>query len=238
MSKDALAKPPEGMSPQVQKAFYIIAKSGFLGYLLGMATQKVNDVKYNNSVKLNFILGLAIVLLLCICWHLITVQPDPRVVGLTPDLRVIELIPLDKDHADKVDVSSWAAKTITKCLSLSFLHFNQQLAAQNENFFDGAFQEFLASLETSGILPAIRGDGGASAANSMATLTAPAIVTAKALIDGVVTWRVEFPIIINFELRSGGTVPQRRMAVVIAQRVPISENPRGVKIKRVNLEYN
>ena len=225
------------MPSKVSKAIMFLAQNGYLGYLFGMATEIRDKDLFRLSVFANLVQGTGLVLAIIYICILHSTQPAPIAIGLTRDLRVVNLIPLNEEYIDQAELNNWAAETAVKTLSLSFTHYNQQLEGVRDCFFDESYEQVLSSLERAQFLPTIRGDGNTQPANSNATLTAPAIVVGKGLVDGVMNWRIEFPIMINFEFRGGAKNTQKRLAIVIAQRTPLSEHPRGVKIRQFNLEH-
>lgn len=229
---NASAELPE----KVGNAIRFLAQNGYLGYLFGMATSARDRDLFKLSLWMNLIMAPALLLSLIFIGVLFTTRPAPLTFGLTQDLQVVPFIPLNEEYIDQANLNNWAAETAVKTLSLSFTHFNQQLEDVHDRYFDEAFEQVLASLEKAQFLPTIRGDGNTQPANSNATLTAPAVVVGKGLVDGVMNWRIEFPVVIGFEFRGGASNVQKRLAIVIVQRIPVAENPRGVKIRQFNLE--
>jgi len=240
MSKTLTSKPVKravDMPERVTTAIKFLAQSGYLGYLFGMTTGNRDRDLFKLSLWANLIFAPTLLISIIIIGILLATRPDPQMIGLTRDLRVVDLIPLNEEYVDSAEVGDWVADTTVRTLSLGFLFFNRQLDDIKDCFFDDAYKQLMASLESSQFLPTIRGDGGAQAADSNATLTAPAVIAGKGLVDGKMNWRVELPIVINFEFRGGGTNTQKRLATVIVQRVPLAEHPRGVKIRQFNLEH-
>lgn len=225
------------MPEKVSKAIRFLAQSGYLGYMFSMATDSRDRDLFKLSIWTNLILISALTVSLVFNGVLFMTRPDPILIGLTRDLRVVNLVPLNEEYIDQADLNNWAAETAVKTISLSFTHFNQQLENVRDCYFDESYKQVIASLEQSQFLPTIRGDGNTQPANSNATLTAPAVIVGKGLVDGVMNWRIEFPVIINFEFRGGARNTQKRLAIVIVQRVPLAENDRGVKIRQFNLEH-
>ncbi len=222
--------------PAVLKAMMVLEKNGYLGYLTLINDKTWLTDQYRRMCYAVLVLSI----LLCVSFtgniFQVVIKPDPKNFGLTRDLRVIEMVPLGESYINNSALNNWVAETVTRTLSLSFSHYNQQLGDLKASYYDGAYEEVLTTMEASGFLPAIRGDDNTAPANSNATLTSPAIVTFHDLYLGVMTWKIEFPLIINFEFKNGGRNNQKRLATVIVQRVPLKEHPRGVKIKQLNLE--
>ena len=231
-----LSKGSSAVPEKVSKAIMFLAQSGYLGYLFGMATNIRDKDLFRLSILANVVQGAGLVFAFIYVVSMHSAQPDPLTFGLTRDLRVVKMTPLNEEFIDHADLNNWAAETAVQTLSLSFTHFKQQLNSVRDRFFDESFKQVLASLESSQFLPTIRGDGNTEPANSNATLIAPAVITGKGLVDGVMNWRIEFPIIINFEFRGGKRNTQKRLVIMIVQRVPEAEHPRGVKIRQFNLE--
>lgn len=188
--------------------------------------------QYQRVMKLA--LGLLLVLIACVALIalLIAKQPTPRYFAATPDLRLAPLIPLDKPVLTQQGLLNWVTETISNAVSLDFLEWREKLSRTREHFEEAAYKSFLASLQSSGILDMIR-DKRLSAS---AVVTRAPVISASGLVGGIMTWKVEFPLILSYESSQGVESTQRLMATVLVARAATVSTPRGVVIQQVVLK--
>ena len=188
--------------------------------------------QYQRAMKLA--VGLVLVLIVCIAVIalLIVRQPTPRYFAATPDLRLAPLIPLDKPVLSQQGLLNWVTETISNAVSLDFLEWREKLSNTRENFEEAAYKSFLAALQSSGILDMIR-DKRLSAS---AVVTRAPVISASGLVGGIMTWKVEFPLILSYESSQGVDSTQRLAATVMAASAPTVLTPRGVVIQQVVLK--
>lgn len=195
----------------------------------GLAWYRAN---FRRAMKLA--MGLLVALLVSLTTNalLLTNQPAPQYFAATPDLRLAPLVPLDQPVLTQEGLLTWTSDTITGAMSLDFLAWREKLESIRPNFNDAAFQSFLASLNSSGILEMIR-DKRLSA--SAITTRAPVII-ASGMVGGVATWRIEFPLIVSYESSQGVESTQNLLATVLVCRASTAKTPRGVVIQQVVLK--
>lgn len=154
-----------------------------------------------------------------------------RYFGLTPDLRVVEMKPLNAPVLSASGLKEWAHETVVRALSLDFANFRQQLNDIEPRFTPAAFKSFKAALQTAGILDLIL---HGRLVTSVSTEGAPVIVSEQ-LVGGAAHWQIEFPLALSYESSKGIEHTQHLIAKVLVRRVPPTESLEGVRIAQIIL---
>ncbi|MDR2819010.1 MAG: DotI/IcmL family type IV secretion protein [Desulfovibrio sp.] len=192
------------------------------------------NAQYRRAMKLALGLVLALLAAVAVIAFLILTRPTPRYFAATQDLRLAPLIPLDKPVLTQQGLLNWVSETITNAVSLDFLEWRAKLTRVRENFEDEAFKSFVASLQSSGVLPMIQ----EKRLSVSAVVTRAPVIIASGLVGGKATWKIEFPIVVSYESSQGVESTQHLMATVLACRAPTVTTPRGVVIQQVVLKRN
>ncbi|MBQ9407137.1 MAG: DotI/IcmL/TraM family protein [Desulfovibrio sp.] len=187
---------------------------------------------YRRAMQIAIVLAGGLCLSITVIGALVVLRPTPVFFAATPDLRLAEMVPLDKPVLTQQGLLNWATETVTNAVSLDFLEWRKKLTAAREHFSEPAFKSFLSSLESSGILGMIQ-DKRLSAS---AVVTQAPVIVASGMIDGKASWKIEFPIIISYESSQGVESTQKLLAVVLARRASTVRSPRGVVIEQVVLK--
>lgn len=161
-------------------------------------------------------------------------KPNPKYFAQTPDLRITELVALDQPYITQEGLVNWMAETVSRTLSLDFLHYRDTLMAVKDNYTDNSFNELIASLKSNGTIEMIK-EKRLSA--SVSVEKAP-VITNSGVISGVMSWKLEFPLVVTYESSSGTNNAQHLVATVIVQRADTLTNPKGVVIKQLLLAVN
>lgn len=159
-------------------------------------------------------------------------RPLPRYIGITPDLRVVHMTPLSEPVITDEGLTNWTADTVTKAMSLDFVHVHQQLASVASSFSPDAFNAFVKNLKGSGLYDKVMTQ---KLSLSVVPQSAPIIVNSGPL-DGVFSWRLTFPITVTYEGSNGNLGSQTFKATVLVQRASTLKYPRGVIIQQIVLE--
>jgi len=159
-------------------------------------------------------------------------EAKPRYFAVTDNLQIKKMKPLDKPAISQSGLFNWATRTITETFSLDFVHWREKLMDVKPQFTKKAFGQLITSLKESGNLEMIKKENLVLSA----TVTRSPVVTAKGVVDGRMTWKLEFPISLSYE-GSGGTVAsQDLMCNIMIRRVPTVNHPRGIKIAQLILK--
>ena len=130
-------------------------------------------------------------------------------------------------------LNTWVIGVVNKTLSLSFTSWKQKLSESQPDFFPKAFSDYVTSMKTNGIIDLVEGK---FLVMNPSALAAP-IMTNKGLNEeGVMSWRMEFPVMISFESSQGVFTTQYLDVAAVVERVSVLENSRGVMIKQLILK--
>jgi len=184
----------------------------------------------------NVVVGVALVLSLSMNIIQYLHRPEPEYFGMTPDGRLIKLIPLSKPMQSSTTVLEFTQRTISKSFSLDFDENNLRTKLQSlrDDYTQAGYAELLAKMDTSGLIEKIRSR----------RLVSSAVPTGAAVIskeyendDRVYTWEIQVPI----SLTVSGQNERKTydfMLYVNVQRIPVVDNPRGIAISAVRIDDN
>jgi intracellular multiplication protein IcmL len=151
--------------------------------------------------------------------------------AVTPDLRVMEMAPVSEPFVSPQALLNWAGETVTRAMSLDFLHWRRKLGDVRPDFDPEGFASFVNALTEGGHISKIVSER----LNLSAVMEGAPVIVSQGVERGRMTWRIEMPVVVSYQTSSGVAATQRLLAEVTAQRVPPSQNPRGVVIRQVIL---
>ena len=130
----------------------------------------------------------------------------------TTDGRIIPVYPLTRPVISDEAVRSWVARNVPQIYTLDFVHYRQQYQQLKQYFteygwqqFTGAFRDQLNKVINERLI-------------TSASPTDVAIITGKAVIDGVFSWKVQLPLVIS--IQKGGTASVEHVVLsLIVQRI-------------------
>jgi intracellular multiplication protein IcmL len=165
--------------------------------------------------------------------YLVLTPVMPRYFASTPDGQITELVPLDKPLLSQAGLLNWVSETVTATLSLDFLHWRDKLTQVRSNYTSAAFQSLIASLKESGVIDLI--ENKRLSVNAVVT-QAPVITASGPGEGGVMTWKIEVPLLTSYESSKGVESTQKLLAMVIARREITTIAPRGIAIQQIVLK--
>ena len=159
--------------------------------------------------------------------------PGPKYFAQTPDLRITELTPLNEPYVTQEGLNTWIVGVVTKTLSLSFTSWKQKLTETQSDFFSKAFADYINSMKSSGIIDLVEEKKLVMNPSALAT----PILTNKGLNEnGVMSWKMTFPIMVSFESSQGVFITQYLDVTALVERVSVLENTKGVMIRQLILK--
>ncbi|GGM26043.1 DotI/IcmL/TraM family protein [Pseudomonas asuensis] len=179
-----------------------------------------------SSVKLNFILGPALVLSLLtnsyLAWNVTHVQPE---YFASDNGRIFPMVPLSAPYRKTADVIQFAKDTLNGSFSLDFLNWRQQLEDQRQRYTRSGFKSFIDAIQAAGLLENVR------TKRMNMTVTANTGVLIKEGIDnGQYVWFVEVPIEIKLAGQTSELPNQRFLAIVRVERIPTLDSIEGIGV--------
>jgi len=156
--------------------------------------------------------------------------PQPRVFGVTPDLRVVEAPLLSEPTLSEAGLRNWAEKVVVETGTFGFRDYRMRMLAVQDYYFRNAFVELVTSMkdtrafvETKKLFLSTTVDGAAR-------------ITGASHLDGAAAWGIEIPVRFAYESSNGVERTQNLLAVMIIQRVEIAEAPNGVKVRMLTFK--
>jgi intracellular multiplication protein IcmL len=162
---------------------------------------------------------------------LVATNKGPQYFSVTPDLRVAELVPLDQPYVSPAAVSNWSAKVLTETLSFDFRHWRKILGASEKYFSKKGFKGLLKAVRDSGIVDRVEKK---RLVTSLVVNGAP-VIAAEGMVTGVYHWKVEVPVILEYEGASGVTNKQELLATLMVSRQDTRVKPEGIAIEQLTL---
>jgi intracellular multiplication protein IcmL len=180
---------------------------------------------------IKYLLPILVIFLVLFTYFVLREEGRVRYFAVTPDLRVMEMSSLTEPYISSEGLIDWTGEVVCGALSLDFLHWKKKLMDLRSNFDPKGFQSFLESLETGGHIKKIQEE---RLSLSTVMTDAPVIVS-QGLYGGRMTWKIEMPLIISYQSSTGISATQKLLGEILVQRVPPSQNPKGVVIRQVVL---
>lgn len=156
-------------------------------------------------------------------------QPRPKYFAITDDLRIKRLQPLDKPTLSQSGLFNWITRKVTATFSLDFVHWRKNLMDVKPDYTEKAFGQLIDSLKGSGNLEMIK----KKRLVLSATVTRSPVVKAKGVVNGRMTWKLEFPVTLSYESSDRVVSSQDLMCNVMVHRVSTLKHPRGIRIAQL-----
>jgi intracellular multiplication protein IcmL len=187
-----------------------------------------------SSVKLNFLLAVALVLSLIgnllLGWA--AVHPVREYFGVDNG-RIFPLIPLSRPYRKPPDVIQFAKDTLTRSFTLDFNNWQAELEDVRSRYDREGFKSYLLALQKSGILESVR-----SKRMNMSLTTGTGVLVKDGLEDGVYVWYIEAPIEVKLAGQTSEMPPQRFRATVRVTRVPTLDSIEGIAVGQLITQPN
>ncbi|MDR1312785.1 MAG: DotI/IcmL family type IV secretion protein [Deltaproteobacteria bacterium] len=155
----------------------------------------------------------------------------PVYFAVSPDMRLTELVPVDRPNISQQALVNWATETVTRVTSLNFLDWERSLADIRSDFEPAAFASFVESLKTGGHISMIQ----SQRLNVSAVPDGAAFVEEEKIEGGRMTWHITVPVAVSYQSSVGVLSTKRYVAEVDCARVPEYRNPKGVVVTKLIL---
>ncbi len=187
---------------------------------------------YYLAMKISFFLGICVFASIVLSIFLYLTRPTPVYYAVTPDLQVAKLVPLDKPVLTEQGLINWTADVVTSSISLDFLDWREKLQSVRANYSKEAFNSFTKSMSDAGILQMIQ----EKRLNLSSVVKQAPVITNSGIINGAMSWKIEFPILLSYESSQGVELTQELFAEIIVSRASTVSTPRGLVLKQVVLK--
>lgn len=169
---------------------------------------------------------LIIVMLAGIIFYLIAHQPTPKYFATTDSGKIIPLIPLDQPNINSTAILQWATNAAVALYSYNFVNYRQAFTENRQYFTSEGWGAFLQQLQSSGSLSTVQSK---KLIVSAVAAGVPVIVNEGAF-KGRYFWRVQIPLLVNYEGESG-SFQNHLLITVTIQRMSTLEREDGVGIE-------
>ena len=172
------------------------------------------------SMLANFLLAGVLV-------YIITHPPAPIYFATSINGRLQPLIPLNQPNQSDSSVLQWANVAATAAYTYNFVNYRTELVASSGFFTPEGWDQFTEALKQSNNLEAVT----AKKLIVSAVATRAPVITKKGLLNGVMTWRIQMPILVTYQSASEFT-QQNNVVTMLVVRVPTWNTPSGIGISQ------
>ncbi len=222
-------------TPPQRSAFPAVPETGLIAPYDGESVFESKAwLKAQNRRLMSFALALIVALLISMVFNVVlfSVRPDPKVVHLTNDLRVIEVDLLTEPYITDNGLTNWSADVVADTFSFDFENWRRRLTSVRHNYFDDAYAGLLKSLKEQSVIETIV----SKRLVLNGVLDGVPVITARGVVGGRMSWKIEVPVMLGFGSSRGQEMVDRQVAVLLVQRVSLAEHPNGVRIKQLVLK--
>ena len=148
-----------------------------------------------------------------------------RFFGRLTNGEVFEVTALDRPNVSTKALLSWVTLAATSTFTFDFFNYKDQLDAIKDYFTADGFNNFTASLETTGTLKTIE----EKKLILSAVAIGPAIVLTEEEIGNKRNWRIQVPLIVRYQ---SANVDETRTQIVetLVTQVSTEDAPKGIGI--------
>jgi intracellular multiplication protein IcmL len=183
---------------------------------------------YRLLLKVSLIQGAVIIILVfCIATLVLSAKTRNVYFATSTDGRIINLIPLNEEYRSPAEVTTWAAATAQSVMRFGYHDYRDRLQQASNNFTNSGWDSFSKALKDANIIDAVTAH---KLVVSLDVNAAPEILS-KAMVDGVFTWVVKFPITITFQ-GNDPISPTNTALLLKIVRVSTLQNPEGISIEQ------
>ncbi len=192
------------------------------------------EKNYYMAMKLAVFLAFSLIASIGFSVFLYMTRPTPIYYAVTPDLRVAKLVPLTQPVMTEQGLLNWTSQIVTSSISLDFVDWREKLQSIRPNFASDAFSSFTKSMKDAGILDLIQ----SKRLNLSSVVQQAPVITNSGIINGSMSWKIEFPVLLSYESSQGVELTQELLAEVLVSRASTVTTPQGVVIKQMILKRN
>lgn len=172
------------------------------------------------SMAANFVLGSMLV-------YIITHPPAPQYFATSINGRITPLFPLNEPNQSDSAVLQWANQAAIAAFTYNFVNYQSELQASSGFFTSDGWDQFLAALQQSNNLDAVK----AKKLIVSAVATRAPIILQKGLLNGNYAWRVQMPMLVTYQSASEFS-QQNNVVTMLITRVSTLNSPRGIGISQ------
>lgn len=187
------------------------------GFMPAAMKQLTRIAIFNSAVTGIMILGVSAVFIF---------QPAPQTFAITPDGRVVKMIPLNQGIGQD-GIADFVGRAVLASYSIDFMNWENQLGSLSQYYTDQGFNSFMEA-----ITPLKNRVVEGRFITSVGYLKAPIIVR-SGVVDGVMKYKIRAVISIGFEGQASRISTQSWAVDIVAERVPSNQSLNGIKISSI-----
>ena len=154
-------------------------------------------------------------------------KPEPQNYAVYPNGSIVPLTSVSKElSADKV--TNFAASAILTGYRFDFRNYNQQLSQMNNFLSLDAYNSFMSAIEP--LLNNVK----EKRMVCVTDIVEPTVIVKTAVIDGVMKYKTSTVALITLDGQNSRVEPVRWVIESVVKNVPLSVNPTGLQIERIN----
>lgn len=157
--------------------------------------------------------------------YIVTHPPAPKYFATSINGRITPLFPLNEPNQSDSAVLQWANQAAIAAFTYNFVNYRSELQAASGFFTAEGWSQFLAALEESNNLDAVR----AKKLVVSAVATRAPIILQKGILNNRYSWRVQMPILVIYQSASEFS-QQNNVVTMLITRVSTLNSPRGIGI--------
>ncbi|KTD21064.1 type IVB secretion system apparatus protein IcmL/DotI [Legionella londiniensis] len=157
--------------------------------------------------------------------YIVTHPPAPKYFATSINGRITPLFPLNEPNQSDSAVLQWANQAAIAAFTYNFVNYRSELQAASGFFTAEGWSQFLAALEESNNLDAVR----AKKLVVSAVATRAPIILQKGILNNRYSWRVQMPILVTYQSASEFS-QQNNVVTMLITRVSTLNSPRGIGI--------
>lgn len=173
------------------------------------------------------LLAIAVIVQAVSIHHLLGRKPVERYFTVDNAGRVIPVKALSEPFVNPTTLATWAAERILKAYRLDPKNYVAQAEEQRSSFTPDGFEQYKASLVTSGTIELMTKRLLVMSATPLGT----PVVVKEGVEEGVYYWKVRMPVLVDFQSATAQTQRRRIVEIVIVRRHTI-EAPLGIGISQ------
>ena len=173
------------------------------------------------------VLGLAV-------WGIGALKPAPQYVGITNDLRFVELRSESEPLLDDAQITAFAARAVQSCLAFDFANYRDQILGCTQRHFTAEGERaFLQAMTSSGTIELLKNERRVS----RAVIKGVPVISRKGSRGTVYAWEVTVPL--THELANNADIQRReRIARILIIRDNTKSLHEGVGVTQFNMEID
>lgn len=203
-------------------------------YQIERLVEGLNKQKRINTLHAygNACSGVASLFAVCVLSFLLIRGDIIKYFAVTPELRIMELVPLNEPTVTDAGLRDWVADTVAQTLSLNFLKWREQLGSVRGNYTNECFTQIVQNMEESGNLKYVT----SKRLSCAAIMDSPPIIIRRGILNGVFTWDLQVPVTVSYESSARVENVTHSTAFIRVSRVASTRHPRGIAIEQLVLQ--